>query len=231
MNLHELALLLDKLREAFEFGLTASIKRDLSDLTAAFRELPDQSVRDFLKSIRDKPKAAPARRGKAPPVNLDELVGRIQQVRTHPDPATLEQLQADIGLLNNSDLKKILRRLQCKTTRETEGNRQLLLQFLRGETISPYPSTFNGAELQQIDDAVKLYQQLRDSQTISVEEVRNRWAIVAKLKKAAIIEVARRLGFTVGTRDSGKEIYNRLLSYLVNNTLAQQKAQSILTGY
>ena len=129
MTTHQLATMLDHLRNAFADNLKASASNEFSDVSGAFRELPDQTLKDLVKWLRQT--ANPARTVKVAsasiyPASLPESAA-LRESRPDAESA----IDLDALKLNNSQLKEILKAFGEKPTNTVAGNLTKVRQLLR----------------------------------------------------------------------------------------------------
>lgn len=227
MTTHELAGLLDCLRQGFGDGLKQATKDALSEASEAFRELPSKTLKELVKEIKSKPGAGSSKKAE---VDVPQLIARVRMVRAGTLPAT--EVEKELELLKNPQLKEILVSFGSKGTTKTEENRvrarALLVHTPNGPTPSPELISTPVVDQNLVEQGVELYTRLRDTQGLSILEVRAQFEPIRHYPKPVVEEISRRVGYTpYGTRD---EVANRMLSNLEGIKLHQRRGEMILTG-
>ena len=173
MTTHQLATMLDHLRNAFADNLKAGASNEFSDVSGRFRELPDQSLKDLVKWLRQA--ASPARAVKvASAVDLPALIARIRSLR-ESQPDAESAIDLDALKLNNSQLKEILKAFGEKPTNTVAGNLTKVRHLLRavGTLDSPpLPAEGNSTDSIAVDEGVRIYNALLADRKLSIPDVR-----------------------------------------------------------
>lgn len=221
MTTHELAAMLDHLRNAFTFGLHKSATGDLESVAAAFRESPDQKVGEFLKAIRSARAPTVAR---TPAVDVSGVIDRIRAVRAGTEPA--ESVTTDFDMLIKPALESILKDFKVKSS----GNKGELVsrvrQLLTADAAPLAAPPF--VDPAKVTESVEALTRLRDSKDATVAELRSSFEPIRELPKPAVEEIAKQMGYTLsGTK---KEVLGRLLSNLEGIKASQSRAEEILNA-
>jgi hypothetical protein len=228
MTTHQLAAFLDRFAAGFGDYLKSGMGAEFAELTAAFRELPDQKLKDLVKNIRQL--SAPAGGSKkSVAVDVPALIARIRASRESPEYS--EVIDLDGMKLSNVQLKDILKSFGEKPTTTIAGNLTKVRALLR-----PNASNLEGAhstaapplDMDAVERGVKLYNALLADRKLSIPDVRAGFDPLRSLPKAVLEEISRRVGYTpVG---SLSDILERLLTNLEGIKLSQHRADRILVG-
>jgi hypothetical protein len=224
MTTHQLATLLDHLRNGFGDNLKAGAGNEFADLSAAFRELPDQSLKEVIKQLRKI--AAPVAKTV---VDVPALIAHIRFVCE--SPAATEPVHIELEGLNNTQLKDILKAFAVKPTTTVAGNLTKVRQLIRpgvasDSNVSPVAQVL--PDPQAVECGVRLYNSLLADRKLSISDVRAGFEPLRAYPKAVIEEISRHLGYTpVGSQT---DILNRLLTNLEGIKLSQHRADRILVS-
>ena len=222
MTTHQLAGLLDGLRAAFGDGLKAGAAGDLGDLAAAFRESPDQPVREFLKAAR---KPAPAKSAATAGGDVPGVIEHIRKVQAGAVPPSAP----DLSGLKTADLKQIL----VEFGKPRSGSKPDLTKRVGGLCAPAAPTAADpapppGADGAAVEEGLRTYTRLRDDRSLTIPDVRSGFEALREYPKSVVEEIARRLNHpTHGTR---AEILDRLSASLIGVKVGQHRTEQILTG-
>ncbi len=222
MTTHELAAMLDHLRNAFAFGLHKTATGEIDSVAAAFRESPDQKVSEFLKAIRAARAPTAAR---VPAADVSGVIDRIRAVRAGREPA--ESVTADFRAMTVPHLKDILREFRGKLS----GGKDEILDRVR-QLLTPTADALPAApplvDPAKVTESVEALTRLRDSKDATVAELRSSFEPIRELPKPAVEEIAKQMGYTLsGTKE---EVLRRLLSNLEGIKASQYRAEEILNA-
>jgi hypothetical protein len=224
MTTHDLARLIDHLREGLAQGLTSTATRDLAEAAEAIRELPEMSLKAFVREIKPRP---PKLTGKRLAVDLPALIERIQMVKGGTGP--VEPVIAEVEQLTSTQLKEVLRAFDQKGTSTKDGNLARVRTLLQGGDPAraglPHGPGFDPA---QVESGVQLYLRLRDSRELNIQDVRAQFDPIREYSKPVVEEISRRVGYTPdGSREA---IVQRMLSNLESIKMHQLRSDLILTS-
>jgi hypothetical protein len=216
---HELAGLLEHLRDGLGAALQKRTGEEFAEAAEAFRALPDKSLKEFAKDVQ---KAAAAAGG-----GSERLVERIRACRTGGGEA-VDLVMKDVNKLKQADLQALLRALgQNPGKNKVTENRALVQRLLQtpadGEPATAAPP--DGAAERQVEDGYRRMQELRDAPALSIEDLRARFAPVRQYPKPILDGIARRLGYSLsGSRD---EVAEQLLQTLERMRISQMRGDVI----
>jgi hypothetical protein len=220
MTTHQLAGVLDGLRVALGDALKAGAAADLGELAAAFRESPDQTVREFLKAARKPSPATPAAGA-----DVAGVIEHIRKVRTGEVPPSVPTLAG----LKTADLQQIL----VAFGKPKSGSKPDLTKRVEGLCAPAAPTAADpalppGADAAAVDEGIRTYTRLRDDRSLAIPEVRSGFEALREYPKPVVEEIARRLNHPPhGTR---ADILDRLSASLIGVKVGQHRADQILTG-
>jgi hypothetical protein len=226
MTTHDLAKLLDHLRDGLTAGLTSTAIKDLTEASEAIRELPDMPLKTFARDIKPKPPKAGGKKGQAA-VDLPGLIERIRAVKG--GTGTAESVLQEVEQLSSTQLKDVLKAFNLKGTSTKDGNLARTRALLLGNDPATAPSS-NAPNFDPalVESGVQLYLRLRDSRDLGIEEVRAQFEPIRFYPKPVVEEISRRVGYTPdGSRDA---IARRLLSNLESIKMHQLRSDLILSG-
>jgi hypothetical protein len=216
---HELAGLLEHLRDGLGATLKDAAGRELGDAAAAFRELPDKPLKDLAKDLR-KLGAPDGGSGQ------QRLVERISACRAgHGE--SVSDVMKDINKLKQPELQSLLRTLgQEPGKKKVAENKSLLRRLLETPTDSPDSrASADGSVQGQVDTGYRFIQELRDAPAMSIEDLRAHFGAVRQYPKSVLDEIARKLGYQFpGGRD---EVANGLLDTLERMRISQVRGEVI----
>jgi hypothetical protein len=216
---HGLAGLLEHLREGLGAALKDAAARELTEAAAAFRELPDQSLKGLVKALQKL--AAPA-----DGAGSERLAERISACRAGRGES-VDQVMKDISKLRQPALQALLRKLgQNPGKNKVAENKSLVRRLLETPAdASQPPPAADEATARQVDAGYRLIQELRDAPTLSIEDLRARFAVVRQYPKVVLDEIARKLGYDFpGGKD---EVANQLLLTLERMRISQMRGEVI----
>ncbi len=218
MNIEELAQVFDGLLMGLSSGLKATEKKELAALTGMFRRFPNQTIGDFVKFVE----GSFSKERNSVPV-LVERIRAFKQGTGEP----LQELQTSLASLGAVERKKLVVALGMKAGRTKDDNLNLLQSFLtnsQSETSAPSePTTTLAAE---VDRAYAEYEAIKaDLPTITVDEMRARFAAVSALSKPVLAGVLSKLGYPA---DGSKEaIEAQLLDNLTSIKISLDQTKRI----
>lgn len=223
MTTHQLATLFDHLGQGLGESLKAGAANELGELSSAFRELPDQTLKELVKRIRSISQPTGMSKGKVR-VDLAEVIARIRAVRE--GQANGEPVPDLDGMkLNNTQLKEILKSFGIKPTATVAGNLTKVRELIRpGQPTNSGPTV----DPETVDRGVELYNALLADRKLSIPDVRAGFEPFRSYSKAVIEEISRRVGYT--PLGSQADILERLLTNLEGIKLSQHRADRILVG-
>ena len=246
MTIHELANLLEHLQRGLGEYLKAGAATAISDVVTLFRETPDQDIKEFTKRVRAAnqpgqvvpPKSA--RGGRAAPVNVEELIGRIRDLQSGQAAPSVSN--DELEKLTSDQLKAVLRAFGRPVT----GSKGVLVGRVRSlcppasadspslpppsETgpATPPPSVPAQVNLADVEAGVQLYNRLRDDRSLDIQELRNQFEPLRNYSKATLEEICRRVGHTpFGSKANILELLQINLETL---KMSQHRVHQILTG-
>lgn len=231
MTTRQLADLLDSLRK----GLASSLKSDagsaFDEAVAAFRELPDQSLKKLADSLRKANAPSTTGGNGARPgngsVNVPALVERIRAVQAGAATDPLVELET----LNNAQLRTILTTFGQRPTSTTSGNLAKVKSLLR---VSPQSNGAGAGQMSEqpdpklVEEGVRLYTRLRDTKGLTIPEVRASFAAIREYPKSVVEEISRRVGYT--PNGSRKDMLDLLQVNLEDIKMHQLGAQFVGSG-
>jgi hypothetical protein len=231
MTTHQLAGLLEHLQLGFGDNLKTATGMAFAEAVVAFREFPDQPLKEFVKSVRKANGPQPPVSRAARPAPVD-VAAEIERIRSHRTGAAPGPAVVDPSRLTAGQLKDILRAFQQPLT----GTKAALA--VRVQQLTAFNDQVNGTHPPltppdqpdpfAVEEAVRIYSELRDSRSLTIADVRAGFERLRGYPKPVIEELARRLQFTPhGTRT---EMLDRLLSNLEGIKMSQHKMDQILTG-
>jgi hypothetical protein len=218
MNIEELAQVFDGLLNGLAAGLKATEKKELAALTGMFRRFPNQSIGDFVKFVEG---SFSKERNSVPA--LVERIRAFKQGTGEP----LQELQNSLASLGATERKKLVAALGMKAGRTKDDNLNLLQSFLtngRAETSAASEPTTDLTR--EVDRAYAQYEAIKtDLTTITVDEMRARFAAVSALSKPVLAGVLSMLGYPA---DGSKEaIEAQLLDNLTSIKISLDQTKRI----
>lgn len=221
MTTHQLANLLDHLLQGFGDSLKAGT--GFAEAIAAFRELPDQSLKELAKNLR---KANAPQTGGASG-SAQSLIEHIQAVRggtaTGPEPIDPNKLTAP-------QLKEVLRAFQ----QPLSGTKAALVARVRQLAAARVPvqpeatAPLSESDQNAVEEGIRVFTELRDNKSLSIAEVRAGFERLRNYPKPIVEEISRRLKYT--PHGSRTEILDRLLANLESIKMSQYRMDQILAG-
>jgi hypothetical protein len=229
MTTHQLATLLDHVRSGFGESLKTPAQNEFADVSTAFRELPDQPLKELVKQLR---KAATPQPGpKASGIDLPTLIARIRAVRESPLNGEPVAIDLDGAKLNNNQLKDVLKAFNEKSTNTLAGNLTKVRQLIRpGAAVSADVATTAtvAPDGKAIEEGLNLYNSLLNDSRLSIPDLRAGFEPLRTYPKPVVEEISRRLGYTPA--GSHAAILDRLLNNLEGIKLSQHRADRIMAG-
>lgn len=236
MTTHQLAGLLDSLRSGMTSVLKADGVKEFEETAAAFREQPDQPLKEFVKQIR-KSLASQSEKSAGTPkkvvVDVNAVIERIRRARTGGEPF---EPMTDLDGLTDLQLKNVLAAFGGKGTSGKTKNLERVKALLptNGQptqdanppslpVTSPTPTA---TDLTLVEQGVRLFQELKADPNVTVLEVRSRMAPIRQYPKLVVEEISRRVGYTPD--DSRDKTFDRMLSNLVEIKMSQLRSKMIL---
>jgi hypothetical protein len=216
---HELAGLLEHLRDGLGEALQKRTGDEFAEAAEAFRSLPDKSLKEFAKDVQKA--ASPAGGG------VERLVERVRVCRAGGGES-VDQVMKDVNKLKQAELQALLRAFgqnpgKNKVT-ENKAQIQRLLQTPAGAEPAA-PATAHGAPDRQIDHGYRRMQELRDAPDLSIEGLRAEFAPIRQYPKAVLDGIARKLGYNFpGGKD---EVADQLLQTLERMRISQLRGEVI----
>lgn len=229
MTTHQLAGLLDTLRTGMSAVLTAPGGKEFEEAAAAFREQPDQSLKEFIKQTRQAftpTSGRTASNGKKAVPDVNALVERIRNARTGSEP--FDPIRAELNLLGDKELKSILTAFGAKGTTGKAKNLERvngLLVLATGE-VSPVSPPASATDTTLVEQGVRLFEELEKDPNVTILEVRARMAPIRQYPKPVVEEISRRVGYTPD--DTREKTFDRMLSNLEGIKMSQLRAKMIL---
>ena len=234
MTTHQLAGLIDTLRS----GMAPLLKADAAGVKAfeeaaeAFREHPDQPLKEFVKQVRAA--LAPgngktAGKGKKPAIDVNALIDHIRSARAGEGP--FDPIVAELDALGDKELKTILTAFGGKGTNGKAKNleRVKALLVVAGDTsvpLQPVPPAPAATDTTLVEHGVRLFEELEKDPNVSILEVRARMAPIRQYPKPVVEEISRRVGYTPD--DTREKTFDRMLSNLEGIKMSQLRAKMIL---
>ncbi len=225
MTTHELAAMLDHLRTAFAFGLSKPAVGELEAVGAAFRDGPDQSVKDFLKAIRAARAPAATTKGKSA-ADVPAVIERVRSVRR--EELAAEAVSGELGTLNNAQLKQVLLAFDVKATTKIADNMLRAQQLLTPLTLSPVPPKPPAVspDTALVDRGVETYNRLRDTKGLSIPDLQAEFKPVQTYPKSVVEDIAIRVGYS--PERTREETFEMLLTNLERIKRNEYRAEVIL---
>lgn len=228
MTTHQLAALLDHLRQGFGAGLKADVGNDFTEASTLFRELPEQPLKEWMRTVR-KGTAAPSAKPSKTAVDLPQVIEQVRAVRA--GGTVPETLLSQIESLKSNQLKEILVAFGQKGTTTIAGNvdrvKQLLTVSQNGSHPTPPPAA-PVIDERAVEEGLRTYTRLRDDKSLTIHDAQAGFEPLKNYPKPVVEEISRRLGFTPsGSRD---DILKRLLSNLEGVKMSQLRAELIHSG-
>lgn len=219
MTTHELAGLLEHLRDGLGAALQKRTSDEFAEAAGAFRALPDKSLKEFAKDVQRSAAAA----GGGP----EQLVERIRACRSGGGEP-VDRVMKDVAKLKQADLQALIRALgQNPGKNKVTENKALVQRLLQSPAAGePAPPDWaEGATGGQIEDGYRHMQELRDAKGLSIEELRARFAPVRQYPKAVLDGIAGKLGYSFpGGRD---DVAEQLLQTLERMQISQMRGDVI----
>jgi hypothetical protein len=219
VTIHELAGLLEHLRDGLGTTLKDTAGREFGEAATAFRELPDKPLKELVKDLR---KLGAPEGGSG----QQRLVERISACRAGRGDS-VSDIMKDLNKLKQPELQSLLRKLgQDPGKNKVAENKTLLRRLLETPASSAEPPTsFDRVAEDQVETGYRLIQDLQATPTLSIEDLRARFAVVRQYPKAVIDEIARKLGYQFpGGKD---EVANALLQTLERLRISQIRGEVI----
>ncbi len=218
MNIEELAQVFDGLLKGLAGGLIKKEKEELAALAGMFRRFPNQSIKDFVKFVE----GTFAKERNSLPV----LVERIKAFKQGAGES-LQELQASTASVGAADLKKLVTALGIKAASKKDDNLKLLQTFLMGSQTEAPAASGSAMDLsREVDTAYAQYEAIKaELSTITIEEMRARFAAFSALSKPVLAGVLSKLGYPV---DGSKEaIEAQLLDNLTSIKISLDQTKRI----
>jgi hypothetical protein len=216
---HELAGLLDHLRDGLGPALQKRTGEEFAEAAEAFRSLPEKTLKEFAKDVQ---KSAAAAGG-----GVERLIERIRAFRAGGGEP-VDQVMKDVNKLKQADLQSLIRALGQNPGKNKVTENKALVHRLLQAPAEDGPATAAAADggfERQIEDGYRLMQQLRDAPALSIEELRSGFAAVRQSPKAVLDGIARKLGYSFsGGRD---EVADQLLQTLERMRISQMRGDVI----
>ena len=233
MTTHQLANLLEHLQHGFGEGLKTETGKSMAEAISAFREYPEQPLRELIKSIKrsNAPNALrelKTRTSERAAIDVGSIIEQIRSLRSGDGSRTV---LPDLSSLNNAQLKDILRAFGQPTTTKTADNAQRVKQLYTTPVADkPTETPIISAKLDSaaVEEGVRIFNELRDDRTLTITEVRAAFEHFKEYPKPVVEEISRRLKYTPS--GSRADILNRLKSNLEGLKMNQYRIDDIMTG-
>ena len=218
MNTEDLALVFDGLAGGLASGLKDKEKKELAALIGMFRRFPNQGVGDFVKFVEG---AFSKERNSVP-----ALVERIKAFEGGAGEP-LKELDAGLAGLGAPDLKKLVTALSMKSAASKTDNLKLVRSRLsEGPAIAPESPGPATAAAREVDEAHSLYEAIKaDLRSITVEEMRARFAALSALPKTVLAGLLSKLGYPAD--GSKEEVAAKLLDNLTSIKISHDQTRQI----
>jgi hypothetical protein len=218
MNIEELAQVFDGLARGLAAGLKEKEKKELAALVGMFRRFPNQGVTDFIKFVEG---AFSKERNSVP-----ALVERIKAFKRGAGEP-LQELHASLTGVGAPDLKKLVAALGMKAAAKKDDNLKLLQSHLSdGQTEGSATSGPSADLAGEVDKAFSQYEAIKaDLRTITVEEMRSRFAGLSALPKPVLAGVLSKLGYPAD--GSKEELEAKLLDNLTSIKISHEQTKQI----
>lgn len=216
MNTEELAHVFDGLAKGLGTGLKEKEKKELAAVSGMFRRFPNQSVGDFTKFVEG---AFSKERNSVPA--LLERIRAYQQGAGEP----LSELRQSVTEIAANDLKKIVTALGGKAGKKDDNLKFVDAQLAGGRNGASTPTASNGFSA-DVDRAYAEYEAIKaDLRSITVHEMRARFAAISNLSKPVLAGLLARLGYPA---DGGKdEMEHKLLDNLTSIKISYDQTRQI----
>jgi len=222
MTTHELANLLEHLRDGLGSVIIKKAAEEIGEAAVALRGLPDKSLKDHVKDL--------AKLGEPGPNNL---LDRIQASSTG-DSKFIEAVVKDVKKLKKPELEALLTSLgktfKDRTVPLMKSDIEAIIRS-GGTGTAPTETPTTGSILQTDADqeaivrGVRLFERLRDTPNLTIDDIRNEFEPFRKESRHVLLQVSSRVGFSFdGTRD---EIAGRLQEVLERLKVSQIKGEII----
>ncbi len=217
MTTHEVARWFDGLRTWLGDALNKTTAKGLTEVSDAFRELPDKPFKDFVKDIKSAGGGASA------------LFEEIKAYR-NSQAGSAEQLRARVSKLKLAEAKEITRGLGLPARKKLDDFKSQLREYIDG-TIGPSPTT-NGVAgstssiSQEIDTGYRQFLQLKESLgSLTIDELRARFEYFRRFSVPVLEGIAQRLGYHfTGSKD---RVFGQLLQTLEGMNISQYRGEVI----
>jgi hypothetical protein len=222
VNIHELANLLEHLRDGLGSAIVKKAGEEIGEAATALRGLPDKSLKEHVKDLTKLGGAGP-----------EKLVERIR-VCSAGDAKTVEVLVKDVRKLLKPELVGLLTALgkpfQGRTVSQLKTDVEAIIRSGGAGTVLNDTKTL-GTENPTNNDAaavergVHLFERLRDTPSLTIDDIRDQFGSLRKEPKHVLQQVAHRVGFNFdGGRD---EIAGKLQEVLERLKVSQVKGEII----
>jgi hypothetical protein len=239
MTTHQLATLLEHLQHGLGDALKSDTGKNFSEAVAAFRELPEQSLKEMVKTLKKVNSPESTSQKPKPNKNMVDLPAIIESIRAVRNGSAMGDLEMELIKMNNSQLKEVLKTFGQKPTTTTMGNleraKQLCQQAITngshihsGKNQHDESGLSTQLDMRDVEEGVRLFNELRDNSSLSIQEVRAGFARLRDFPKSTVEEISRQLKYTPS--GSKKEILDRLISNLESLKMIQFRMDQILTG-
>ncbi len=229
MTTHQLAGLFDALRTTLGPVLKTDGSKAFEDVAEAFREQPDQPIKEFVKQVRKSvmaPSEKPTGGAKKSAVDVNAVIDRVRRARAGGEP--FEPL-ADLDGLTDPQLKSVLAAFNQKGTSGKLKNLERVRALLVPNgtvTPTPIPQPATATDFTLVEQGVRLFHELKADPSISIFDVRARLAPIRQYPKPVVEEISRRVGYTPD--DTREKTFDRMLSNLEGIKMSQLRAKMIL---
>jgi hypothetical protein len=223
VNIHQLANLLEHLRDGLGPALVKSAAADIGDAAAALRGLPDKSIKDLVTDLNKVTGAGP-----------EKIVERIRDCPG--DTKAVEAILKEVRKLKKPELEALLgafgKPFKGRTVPLMKSDVEALVRGGRAASLPPVATTSSaeavtGQDAEAVERGVRLFQGLRDSASLTIDDIRCQFAPLHREPRQVLRQVASRVGFDFdGTRE---EIAVRLQEVLERLKVSQVKGEIIRT--
>jgi hypothetical protein len=222
MTTHELAGLLEHLRDGLGPAMKDGAGREFADVAGTFREMLDKPLREFVKDLQ---KLSASVGGS---VGLDRLVERIRASRTGSGESA-DHVMKEVNRLKQAELQALIRALGNNPGKNRVAeNRAVVRKLLEANMGTPEESAGTnvaGSVDGQVAYGLRVFRELRDAPSLSIEDLRARFAPLRQSPRAVLHGIAHELGYDFpGGKD---DIAEHLLQMLERMRISQLRGDVI----
>jgi hypothetical protein len=228
MTTRELADLLDQLKQGLGALLRPEASKAFDEAAAAFRELPDQQLKKVAEQLRKANEPATPAAGKKAGKSTVDVPALIQRIRAARSGTATDGLP-ELASLTNTQLREVLAAFGEKPTTKVADNLTKVRKLLHsmGDTNGTHQNPA-ASDSTLIAEGVRLYNELRDTRGLSIEEVRTRFAPLREHSKSVLEAISRGVGYT--PQGSRKDILDRLQNNLEDIKMHQLRSELVGSG-